>query len=1000
MRAKFLVRFGVIALGLVLLAPVAAHAQSAMAGVAKDTTGAVLPGVTVEAASPALIEGSRTVVTDESGLYKIIDLRPGTYSVTFSLSGFTTYKRDAIELPANFTATVNGEMKVGAMEESVTVSGQSPVVDLQSPAQQQILPRSVIDAVPSGRSLWSIGALVPGVTLSGQDVGGSRGMQQLSITAHGSDARDTSVQVDGMMLNSFQDNVQTYYNDQMFEEMNYQVSAISAETSGAGVRLNMIPKEGGNVFKGTLFYSLQPGSWTSDNSTPDLITRGLVKPGAVKINRDLSGGFGGPVMKDKLWFFFSARRWGVDQYVNNSFYNADPTHRTWSPDLSRQVIDNNLIKSAVLRLTYRTGPHKFAAYEDRIIKFRGHECGSNVLEENCGIRFPRIYYTAQVKYTGTLSNRLLVESGLSINNESFSTQDPQPSVKPGDISRVELTGVPGGAPANGAWGAPGARNNRFPEISKVLYGSVAYVTGSHAFKTGIQFGKGIEVINQTMGVPGVNDLIQQYRIGVASQVQVYNSPVINHVNSKYDIGLFAQDSWTFKHLTLNPGVRIELFDSYYTHQTAAAGRFIGARDFPEEPESERPHWKDVAPRIGAVYDLLGDNTTALKASWGKYVRTYHAGFSSAYNPMTLSSDTRTWTDWNSDDIAQGDLSCDIARTWSTPTVNVPGCEIGQSNNVLFGKTAARAPAAGIKRPMNYETSVGIQRQLMQGMSASIGFTRRDYRREIFSQNLAVQPLGTPLGTGYTLVMVPNPCATPNVQCDPNVNGSELLPVYNLDPALKGQVNRLDQNSPNNKRTFNAIDFGFQSRVFGGTVFGGASWGQQTLVICDVEDPNFIANGVTNGVRFCDQSALGMPYQVGVKFSGSYPLPLGINVSGSLQSQPGGATANAGEGSQNENYNISAATFKTLTNQTMTQTNVIVRLLQPGTAYTDRVTSVDIRVSKRFQIGRYRLEGRFDAFNALNVNPVVAYNNTYGSSYKKITDILSGRVLAFGGSLSF
>ena len=339
-----------LAAGLVLL-PASAHAQSGIAGVAKDATGAVLPGVTVEAASPALIEKTRTVVTDDAGLYKIVDLRPGTYTITFTLEGFSAFKREGLELPVNFTATVNAELKVGSLEESVTVSGASPVVDLQNAAQQQILPRAVIDAVPTGKSIWAIGALVPGVTLSGVDVGGSRGMQQLTLAVHGSDGRDDAIQIDGMMVNSFQDNVQQYFNDMMFEEMNYQTGAITAETSGAGVRLNMIPKEGGNTYKGTLYFSLQPGKWVGDNATPELLARGLVAPGKTKINRDLSGAFGGPLMKDKLWFFFSARRWGVDQYINNAFYNRDPTHRTWQPDPDRQVVDDNIIKSGMLRLT-------------------------------------------------------------------------------------------------------------------------------------------------------------------------------------------------------------------------------------------------------------------------------------------------------------------------------------------------------------------------------------------------------------------------------------------------------------------------------------------------------------------------------------------------------------------------------------------------------------------------------------------------------------------------
>src|SRR5438874_9723443 len=162
-------------LALMLLLPAASYAQSAIAGVVKDTTGAVLPGVTVEASSPVLIEQTRSATTDSQGQYKILDLRPGTYSVTFSLPGFATVKRDGIELPANFTAPVNGELRVGAVEETVTVSGSSPVVDVQQAVTTQVLPQQLLDAVPTGgRNIQSIGATLVGVTQSQPDVGGGQ----------------------------------------------------------------------------------------------------------------------------------------------------------------------------------------------------------------------------------------------------------------------------------------------------------------------------------------------------------------------------------------------------------------------------------------------------------------------------------------------------------------------------------------------------------------------------------------------------------------------------------------------------------------------------------------------------------------------------------------------------------------------------------------------------------------------------------------------------------
>ena len=667
----------------------------------------------------------------------------------------------------------------------------------------------------------------------------------------------------------------------------------------------------------------------------------------------------------------------------------DLTHKTWSPNLSSQVIDNNMIKSAVLRLTYRQGPNKFAAYLDRIIKFRGHECGSNVMEEVCGIRNPRIYYTAQAKYSSTLTNRLLVEGGLSLNNETYSTSDPQPSVKFGDIPRSELTGVVGGAPSGGSWSAVGTTNFRWPNIEEVLSGSAAYVTGSHAFKSGIQIGRGHEARHQ-FSPTGVG-LSQRYRIGVPDSVSVNNSPTFDDNWAQYDIGIFAQDSWTLNHLTINPGIRFELFNSYYPAQTAPAGRFIGARSFAAEAESEQPHWKDVAPRIGAVYDLFGDNTTAVKASWGRYVRTYHGGFSSAYNPMVLTADTRTWKDWNLDDIAQGDLSCDIAQTWSSLTVNVPGCEIGPPTTDI-GTRATQAPEKGIKRPVNTEFGASIQRQVIPGVSLSFGYTRRDYQRSIYTQNLAVTPLGADIATtNYTATTVPNPCATANPLCDAAADTQPLI-VYNLNPLVLGQTNQLDRNSPNNKRMFNAFDLSFQSRVLGGTIFGGASWGQQTLRTCDVGNPN--------SLRFCDQTVFGMPYQAQYKLSGSYPLPFGVGVSGSFRSEPGGGPPAGSDNSQGESYSISQSIFKAGTGQTLTQTSVAVALIQPGMIYLPRLSTVDIRLSKRVQIGRYRVQGQMDIFNALNANPVTGYTTTYGSTYKRVSSILSARLFQVGGTFTF
>jgi hypothetical protein len=345
--SKWRLAFAVLAC--LVAVPSLAHAQSAIAGIVRDTSGAVLPGVTVEAASPALIEKTRAVTTDGEGRYNIVDLRPGVYSVTFSLEGFSTVKRDGVELPSNFTATINGDLKVGSLEETITVSGQSPVVDTSTAVQQQVLSRAVLDSVPTGRSVPSLGAMLPGARLALPDVGGTSGMQNRDLTVHGSDGRDTTFMVDGMILNGIEGDgsVQSYFNDMMFEEVSYQTSAINAETSAGGIRANMIPKDGGNQFKGNMFFSGGNENWQADN-TADAKAQGLAAGDSLNKVWDINVSQGGPILKDKLWFFASGRDWGVYQYIANSFFR-------YGDQAGQQTIDNARISSAVGRLTGRIG---------------------------------------------------------------------------------------------------------------------------------------------------------------------------------------------------------------------------------------------------------------------------------------------------------------------------------------------------------------------------------------------------------------------------------------------------------------------------------------------------------------------------------------------------------------------------------------------------------------------------------------------------------------------
>src|SRR5438552_5290700 len=368
MKDKPIAKLTLIALAWLAFAPATAFAQSAIAGVVKDTSGAVLPGVTVEVSSPALIEQVRSATTDTQGQYKILDLRPGTYTVTFSLPGFATVKRDGIELPANFTAPVNGELRVGAVEETITVSGASPVVDVQQAVTQQVLPQQLLDAVPTGgRNIQSVGSTLVGVTQSQPDVGGAQGIQQTYIAAHGSDPKDNNIMVDGIRLNGIEGDgaIQQYFNEGMFSEMSYQTAGASAESSGGGVRLNNVPKDGSNTLKGYLFVSATSASLQADPLPPELASQGLQSGNALNNIHDLNISAGGPLKVNRVWFFGSIRHWGVNQTVANAFYPSNQfsaTDTSFTPDASNQVPDDNLIKSFMTRVTWQVSPRNKLAF--------------------------------------------------------------------------------------------------------------------------------------------------------------------------------------------------------------------------------------------------------------------------------------------------------------------------------------------------------------------------------------------------------------------------------------------------------------------------------------------------------------------------------------------------------------------------------------------------------------------------------------------------------------
>src|SRR5436190_17796690 len=359
-----------ITMSVVLLSfsPAPAAAQtgaSGIAGMVRDASGGVLPGVLVEAASPALIEKVRTVTTDGEGQYKIIDLRPGVYTVTFSLTGFSTFKRENVELTANFTAAINAEMKVGALEETITVSGQSPVVDVQNVATRNLITREALDTVPTNKTLEAFAALTPGVKMAtgiGQDVGGSKGETYVQLQIHGSRTGDAKTLLDGFETNEWSGRV-FVPNPTSANEVSVDLGNGGGQSPANGVYINFIPRDGGNTFRGTGFATGTGNNMQSKPSLSDeMIARGLKQADLGKTLHvwDANGSLGGPLMQDKLWFYGAYRSWGSANSVVGAYYNLTPTAWTYTPDTSRPANDNfrNCIASG--RFTFQaTSKQKF-----------------------------------------------------------------------------------------------------------------------------------------------------------------------------------------------------------------------------------------------------------------------------------------------------------------------------------------------------------------------------------------------------------------------------------------------------------------------------------------------------------------------------------------------------------------------------------------------------------------------------------------------------------------
>ncbi len=972
----------------------AAYAQSAIAGVVRDASGAAMPGVTIEAASPVLIEKVRIATSDGNGGYRIGDLRPGLYTVTFTLPGFSTFRRDGFELAGDFTATLNAQLKIGALEETVTVTGASPVVDVASAARVQTLDREALDALPTGRSIFSMAQLVPGVNLNQPDVGGSRAMQQTYMSTRGLTSANNVVQVDGMMINGLDGDgaVQQYINNAFVQEMTYQTAGAGADVSPGGVRVNIVAKDGGNQFSGSFFGAWNDGAWQADNFTDDLRARGLRSVDKVNKIWDFNMGIGGPIKRDRLWYYLSGRHWGVHAPIAGTFV-VPAGSKVNDCQAGRvacdQGVDDQQIKSIVGRLTWQVSPrNKISVYFDEIDKARGHGMGAGVdVATASQVWTSPLYNDAVLKWTSPASNRLLLEAGFAMNYEQYVIVNQEGVNK----ERGTAAWYAGASRLDNAAGTitsgfGSGQGGRYPDRF-TLGSSASYVTAAHTIKTGFQWSWGpYENTRDTNA-----DLQQVYLNGVPQSVNVYNTPLRYMDKLKADLGIFVQDSWALNRLTLNYGVRWEYHNSEVAQEESPAGRFMPARKY---GPIQMPIWKDFAPRFGVVYDVFGTSKTALKFSFNRYNEARTTFFAARYNPLTVAGANLPWTDVNGDDVAQGELGCVYLSA---------GCEIDLSRlPTSFGQPRNNTVDPNYKRVYNVETAVGIQHELISRVSVSANYYRRSFANLLVTDNL----LRTQ--ADYQSYNLFHP-----------ITGQPFV-AWDVKPAAVALVQNYDTNSDGRSHIYNGIDLTVNARLpRGAMLFGGFVTEKNERNVCDEPDNPM-------NLLYCDDAENGIPWRPTFKMSGTLPIKWGISVSATWQDlagRPLGLTTTTGNKISGPGYGDTGSPVGTNWQITragrypancpapcpagqlifpagstpLTSASITVPLVPAGTEFLERVRQLDLSLAKSFQVGSSRMTGQLDVFNVANSAAVASVASTlYGTAaYQRPSSVLQGRMIRIG-----
>jgi hypothetical protein len=1012
----------VVAAALLFL-PAVTFAQATITGVVRDTSGAVLPGVTVEASSSALIEKVRSAVTDGSGQYRIIDLRPGTYTVTFGLTGFSAVRRDGIELEGQLTASVNAELRVGSLEETITVTGESPIVDVQSVRRQATINNDVINAIPSARAYGSIMQLIPSLTTQSGFTPGGRDVQVTpAMTVFGGAGgreNEGRLQVDGINTGAPVNGagVSSYIPDiTNSQEVAFTTSGGMGEAEVGGPTMSIVPKTGGNTVRGTFYTAGVGDAMVGSNYTQELQDAGLTVPGQLLKLWDFSIGVGGPILKDRLWYYGNAREQGSERSVPGMYANlnaGDPTTWLYAPDLSRQSRVGSSYRITNLRLTYQATPrNKIGVFWDEQKPCNGAtwspdedgcrrqpdsgfiyggtatiapEAGGTNAGGTSGGYAHRFQRVQQATWSSPFNNRVLFEAGFGTYLARYGSNE-QPGNPTRDMVRVQEQ-CAGGCGNNGGIANLIYRSQNWEDNwngAHTWRASASYVTGAHNMKFGYQGAH-----HNYSPKAFTNSQFLQYRVnnGVPNQLTQTLMPFDRKDRVRY-AAFYAQEQWTRGRMTLQGAVRYDRAWSYYPEQRVGPTRFLTEGLVFERSDGVKG-FNDITPRGGVAYDVFGNGKTSLKVNVGRYLEAAAAlGIYSAPNPVSRISTTasRSWTD-NGNFVPD----CDLLNPAAQDLRASGGDFCAPLSDQNFGKPVFSNSIDpdilggwGV-RSGDWQIGASIQQEVLPRVSVEVGYYRRWLQGFNVTDNLMVS------ASDFDRFSITAP-QDPRL---PGGGGYVIDNLYNVTPSLFGRTSNFMTNAKDfgeQYQRYNGFLINVSGRLRGGlNVQGGLNTGKTVTDNCAIREA-LPENGTVN--PYCHN---GPGFVTRASGLAAYTLPkVDVSVSGTFRSDQGLPLS--------ANYAVPAAAVLPSLGRPLAGNapNVTVNLLEPGAMWGDRINEIDLRVAKILRFGRTRTNIGIDIYNVLNSSAVLTYNQTFvlGGRWLTPLQVLTPRFAKFSAQIDF